>query len=101
MGVLLKPHVRQDGSVCIKRSNFSKWTRLCFSLSLLSSSPKIPSASSKDAQSPTENNSRRLPLLPLLVLPSWVLSAFSSNSSTFPSITSLWDHKDHCLISRM
>merc|ERR1712038_760469 len=94
MGVLLKPHVRQDGSARIKRSNFSKWTRLCFSLSLLSSSPKIPSVLSKDALSPIEKNSRRLPLLPLLVLLSWVSSASSSNSSTFPSITSLWDHKD-------
>merc|ERR1712204_99821 len=56
-------------------------------------SPRIPFALSKGVQNPTKKNSKRSLLQPPLDLPSWDSSDFSSNSSTFPSTTSLSDRR--------
>merc|ERR1712129_443922 len=55
--------------------------------------PRIPFALSKGVPNPTKKNSKRSLLQPPLDLPSWDSSDFSSNSSTFPSTTSLSDRR--------
>merc|ERR1719464_795624 len=60
---------------------------------------KFPFALSKGVPSPTKKNSKRSLLQPPLDSPSWDSSDFSSNSSTFPSTTSLLDRRLFILLS--